>query len=129
MAQLDLTAVVNDPMFTEPAIWQQRTVAVGLDGVAVYVQTDTPIMVVPTAGDGSTLNEQRDDTYVEHNTRFYTTARLSPGLHGAAPDRILWDGRVYQVRSVGDWTTWGVGFVSASCALLPPDGGVRALPE
>lgn len=129
MSLLDVSEVINDPLFTEPATWQQRSYAMGSDGVAVYTETDVPILVIPTAGDGSTLNESRDDTIVEHNTRFYTTASLTPGVQGEAPDRILWRGRVYQVRSVSDWSGWGVGFVSASCALMQPDGGVRAEPE
>lgn len=86
-------------------------------------------MVIPTAGDGSTLERERDGGVVHHRQRFYTAAALSPGVHGEDADRILWRGRMYQVSSVGDWLGWGQGFVSAACELLPPDGGVRGPPE
>ena len=128
MSLLDVTEIVNDPLFTEPAVWVQRTVVVGVDGIGVYAETQSNIYVVPTAGDGSILERGRDAGVVNHSSRFYTTAPLAPGQHGRDADRLIWRGRTYQVRSVSDWSNWGVGFVSASCQLMPPDGGVRIDP-
>lgn len=102
---------------------------VGTDGIGVYSETTSSIMVIPTSGDGSTLNRTRDGGIVEHRQRFYTTAALSPGVKGEDADRILWRGRQYQVSSVADWLGWGQGFVSAACTLLPADGGVRGPSE
>lgn len=124
-----MSSVVNDPDFTEPAQWVQRQVVVGQDGIGTYSETRSDIMVIPTSGDGSTLNRTRDGGIVEHRQRFYTTAALSPGVKGEDADRILWRGRVYQISSVADWLGWGQGFVSAACTLLPPDGGVRGPPD
>ena len=129
MSLLDVSEVISDENFTEPAHWVQRRVVVGADGVGVYTQTTTDIMVIPTSGDGSTLDRRRDAGVVEHRQRFYTSAALSPGVKGEDADRILWRGRYYQVSSVADWLGWGQGFVSAACTLLPPDGGVRGDPE
>lgn len=129
MSLLDITEVVNDPDFTEPAQWIQRSVVTGADGVGVYVERTLDILVVPTAGDGSILDRQRDASIVGHSSRFYTTAPLSPGTTGRDADRLLWRGRVYQVRSVSDFSNWGQGFVSASCQLMPPDGGTRIDPQ
>ena len=117
--------MLDEPLFNEPAVLIKRKLLVNSQGVASFVETQIPISVVPTAGDGSTLDRTADGGIESHNQRFYTKAPLSPGLHGEAADRISWDGRLYQVRSVGDWTRWGQGFVSAACQLIPPDGGTR----
>ena len=129
MSFLDVSEVINEPLYTEGAQWVQRQVVVGDDGVAVFTETRSAILVIPTSGDGSTLDRRRDGGVVEHRQRFYTTAALSPGVKGEDADRILWRGRVYQISSVADWLGWGAGFVSAACTLLPPDGGVRGDPE
>jgi hypothetical protein len=129
LSLLGVEEVINEPLFTEPATWIQRLAQIGQDGVATYPEVATPIMVIPTSGDGSTLERNRDGGLVHHRQRFYTTAPLKPGMRGSDADRVLWRGRLYQVESVGDWSGWGQGFVSAACELLPADGGVPTDPE
>lgn len=129
MPLLDMTEVIDEPLFTEPATWLQRSIVIGTDGIGVVSETATPIMVIPTAGDGSTRERATDGAIVHHRQRFYTTAPLNAGTAGHDSDRVLWRGRTYLVDSVGDWSAWGGGFVSAACQLVPPDGGTPTDPE
>jgi galactose-6-phosphate isomerase len=126
MPLLDVTEVINEPLFTDPAIWLQRDVVIGQDGIAVITETASPIQVIPTAGDGSTRERDKDGAIVHHRQRFYTTAPLNAGTAGRDSDRVIWRGRTYLVDSVGDWSVWGAGFVSAACQLVPLDGGTIA---
>lgn len=123
MPLLDVSEVINEPLFTEPATWLQRTIVVGADGIGVVTETSEQIMVIPTAGDGSTRERAVDGAIVHHRQRFYTTAPLNAGTTAHDSDRVVWRGRTYLVDSVGDWSVWGAGFVSAACQLVPPDGG------
>lgn len=124
MPLLDVSEVINEPMFCEPATWLQRSIVVGADGIGVVTETATPINVIPTAGDGSTRDRMTDSAVVHHRQRFYTTAPLQAGTSGNDSDRVVWRNRTYLVDSVGDWTAWGAsGFVSAACQLVHPDGG------
>lgn len=126
MPILDVNEVIDEPLFTDPAIWLQRDVVVGADGIAVITETATPIKVIPTAGDGSTRERAPDGAIVHHRQRFYTRAPLNAGTEGKDSDRVVWRGRTYLVDSVGDWSVWspaGFGFVSAACRLVRPDGG------
>lgn len=123
MPLLDITDVINEPLFTEPATWLKRSIVVGVDGIGVVTEDAEPILVIPTAGDGSTRDRATDSALVHHRQRFYTTAQLNAGTTAHDSDRVVWRGRTYLVDSVGDWTAWGAGFVSAACQLVPPDGG------
>lgn len=124
MPILDVTEVINEPLFTEPATWLKRTIAIGNDGIGIVTEEQEPILVIPTSGDGSTRERAPDGAIVHHRQRFYTTAFLNAGTTAHDSDRVLWRGRTYLVTAVSDWIAWGAGFVSASCELIHPDGGV-----
>lgn len=129
MALLDVSEVISEPLFTEQAMLVQRAVVIGPGGIASHVETRTPILVIPTSGDGDQTRRSRDASSVYSTVRFYTKAQLSPGETGSDADRIHWRGRLYQVISRSDWSTWGQGFTSASCELVPPDGGTEGPEE
>lgn len=126
MSLLDVSFVLDDPLFAEPAIWIQRAVVTGPDGRTAFTETEIPIQVVPNSGDGDVLRRGTDGSTVYSTVRFYSRAPMSPGNHGTDADRVRWRGRLYQAISVGDWSNYGEGFTSTSCELVLPDGGVEA---
>lgn len=123
MALLDVSEVLNDPLFQEPAVLIRRREAIGDDGVTVLTEGAKPIMVVATSGDGDLLAQTPTGRTLNSTVRFYTSEGISPGQSEQSADVVLWRGRRYVAISVSDWTNWGAGFTSASCQLLDFDGG------
>ncbi len=123
MARVDVSEVINDPDFTEPAWHIVRMEQVDDTGYNRLTETRTPILVIPTSGDGDVSIKRPQGRSVFSTVRFYTEADLKPGEADRAPDEVEWRGNRYEVPSRSDWSTWGRGFTSAACQLLAPSGG------
>lgn len=123
MALLDVSEVLNDPLFQEPAVLIRRREAIGDDGLTVLTEGAKPIMVVATSGDGDMLAQTPTGRTLNSTVRFYTAEAISPGQSEQSADVVLWRGRRYVAISVSDWSNWGAGFTSASCQLLDLAGG------
>lgn len=123
MSRIDVSEVINDPDFTEPAWHVIRTETVDNQGYNQIAETRVPILVIPTSGDGDVSVKRQESRSVFSTVRFYTQADLKPGEVGRAPDVVEWRGNAYEVLNRSDWTPWGLGFTSAACQLLPPSGG------
>lgn len=107
----------------------RRQETIGSNGVSNLTQTtfplpgDDPIVgsVTPT-GDNSLVRQEAFQT--QSNTILViTTFRLrgpSKDSGGASfqPDIVVWSGNQYVVRSLNEWTSFGVGFVAAECASI-----------
>lgn len=128
MARIDVSEVINDPDFTEPAVHIVRAETVDANGYTQLVETHYSILVIPTSGDGDVSVKRPEGRSVFSTVRFYTAADLKPGEAGRAPDVVEWRGNQYEVLSRSDWSTWGQGFTSASCQLLAPSGGLEVGP-
>ncbi len=128
MANIDVSEVINDPDFTEPAFHIFRSETIDQNGYNQVTETRRAILVIPTSGDGDVSVKRPEGRSVFSTVRFYTEADLKPGEEGRAPDEVEWRGNRYEVLSRSDWSTWGRGFTSAACQLLAPSGGKEVEP-
>lgn len=91
--------------------------------------------VQPT-GDNSVTRDEAYDVKaktLEVVTQFRLRGVSASGGQNYKPDRVLWAGDCYEVRSIDNWTAFGGGFVRAECVQIdyvgepggsPPPSGV-----
>lgn len=124
MPFLDVTNVLFNPAFLDSTLTVTRsTQTVGSNGLAVNTQTVTPFSGVVTAGRGSSLRREGEGSRIEGDIKISTTFALQDGRAGGDADVVAWTGRQYTVKDVKDYTTYGAGFVTAICVLVPLSGG------
>lgn len=118
---LDLTDVVTDPIFqdeTGTLFLVQVTDAVNDQGLAVDTEVTVPLQGSVQAGGGSRLvRDLESGDMVQDTIQVFTLTQLLPGVGDRKADVVQWQGRRYVVQSVQDWSSWGGGWVNATCSL------------
>lgn len=124
MPLLDVSEILTDPDFVDTALSVTRnTQVVGSNGIAVNTPVTTPFSGVVTNDDGDIMLRQADGTFVNGSIMIHTRFPLTSGMAGIDADIVTWRGRRFTVINVADWTTYGLGFVRASCQPLALSGG------
>lgn len=124
MPNLDVSSVLTDPMFADGSlrcIRQKQTV--GDNGIAVSTTQTLPFVGVVTAASGTVLEREAEGSRVSGSINIITRFWLEDGKTALAADIVTWKGRRYTVADVQDYTSYGVGFIQATCELLPISGG------
>ena len=120
MPTLDVTDLVLDPDFATTGLICIRSVeVVGEDGVAVQTPAQTPFTGVVTQGKGAKLDRLDGSSRTEDSILIHTPFVLRVSGVGYAADVVLWNGARYTVSQVNDYSTFGRGFVAATCDLQP----------
>jgi galactose-6-phosphate isomerase len=118
---LDVSEVLEDPMFLQNLTILRRAVVIGSNGREVVTQTTlTPFGVVTS---GSSLDLIRTDTY-EAATNSITVHvkgfRLIDPQNSKRPDTVLWQEDEYVVKKSSNYSQYGAGFTMAECQLAAP---------
>jgi galactose-6-phosphate isomerase len=115
---LDVSGILLDPDFCDTTLCvmrNQQTVSDG--GIADDTSTRTPISGVVTTPDSDLVRLPeggRAPQTIAVHTKFELTAM--GGTTNA--DIVVWNGRQYTVVAVEDYSTYGAGFVTATCELI-----------
>jgi galactose-6-phosphate isomerase len=124
MPTLDVTRILTNPAFCDYTLSVQRNVqTVGENGLAVNTPTTTAFSGVVTPRGGKRLIRGSDAARMTGSIEISTMFVLDDGATGTDADIVSWQGRQYTVVDVQDWTTYGAGFVTAVCELIPLGGG------
>lgn len=126
MPKLDVSSVLKNPMFKEARgalVRVRNTQTVGDDGRAVNKPCKTPFDGVVTSDTGDVLTRLAEGSYVKGSIVVHTSCDLIDGTDGKDADIVIWNGRQFTVSSVNDYSTYGRGFVAASCEPLKLSGG------
>jgi hypothetical protein len=126
MPLLDVSSVLDNPMFKEAPkslIRVRNMQTVGEDGRAVNNPCNTPFDGVVTSDTGDVLTRLAEGSYIKGSIVVHTSCELIDGLDGKDADIVIWKGRQYTVSSVNDYSTYGRGFVAATCEPLKLSGG------
>ncbi|SRR5258708_11405473 len=123
MPDIDVTDVLDDPMFCELLTIQRRQETVNAKGRAttnVVVIDPAPIGVVQPVSD-QPLQRGPDQQNLPRLLEVHTPFRLrSASRQGTGeqyqPDRIVWNGDTYVVNKVQDYSRYGAGWVQADCS-------------
>lgn len=124
MPLLDVTSVLFDPMFMDVSGTYTRNVqAVGAHGRASITPATLPLYAVYTNKDGSILQRLSDGERIMDTITVHTQTKLTAGQNGETADIVHWAGADYTVTNVANYSTYGAGFVMATCEILNLDGG------
>jgi hypothetical protein len=118
MPSLDVTDILTDPDFADRFSVARFTQTITLGGIA----SDSSIIYnnisgVVTANDDIDLIKMPDGELLSGSITIITKFRLTNGSGTTDADVVTWHGRQYQVKTTGDWSGWGAGFIEAICVL------------
>lgn len=123
MALLDVTDVLLDPDFMDTSLVCNRmTQTIDTHGRAQNVAASTPFYGVVTSDKGDILHRNADGSRIIGSITIHSPFRLIDGAVGIDADEIVWQGNIYTVVNVNDYSHFGQGFVCATCDLKPLSG-------
>lgn len=123
MPLLDVTDILFDPDFADTLTCIRQTQTVGDDGIASNATQTVSFVGVVTADSGKELARLAAGSHVSGSILVHTVFRLTNGgPNGIDSDHVVWNGDEYIVTSINDYSTYGAGFICASCDLLPLSG-------
>jgi galactose-6-phosphate isomerase len=123
MANLDVSSVLTDPLFTTRMSYTRNKQTVSDSGRAINTPTISSFYGAVTNNSGNTLRRTADGSIIEGDICIHTKTRLIDGKSGRDADTVKYLGNCYLVDNVHDWSSYGQGFVKAICALIPLSGG------
>lgn len=120
MALLDVSEVLDDPLFRDDTLVRRRTTQTVDDhGRAQPSYTNLPFSGVVTAAGGQELDRRPEGSVIHETILVHTKTELTTGSGNIDADVVLWSGVEYTVTGVDDYSTYGVGFYAAVCKLRP----------
>lgn len=124
---LDVSDVLLDSEFFDFGLVCFRNVqSVDATGIASNTTTATPFGGVVTNNAGDLLVRLSEGARIKGSITVHTKFRLTDGADGVGADEITWQGNRYTVSTVGNWSTYGAGFMAVNCDLIPLSGGTIA---
>lgn len=124
MPRLDVTSVLLDPRFCDSTLQCERS-TLGVDAQGRGITTGfvlTGFSGVVTSDRGSRLNRGVVGERVTDTITVITKFRLRDGGQAAAADIVRWAGLRWTVVAVNDYSTYGQGFIEATCEMIPLSG-------
>jgi hypothetical protein len=123
MPLLDVSDVLLDPLFMDLTLSVTRNAqTVGNDGIAVIAATTAPFYGVVTSLNGSVLTRAAEGEHISDTITIHTQFKLIDGQVGYDADVVNWQGLQWTVTNVNDYSTFGRGFVTATCTLKQLSG-------
>lgn len=126
MASFDVSRILENPAWQDRTLTVTRTTqTIGTNGLAVNTLAVSPFAGIVTAkGTSRKLKREDAGSRISGSIQIYTLFALTDGKSsGTDADIVSWNGRQYTVSEIEDWSTYGQGFVVATCDLLPLGGG------
>jgi hypothetical protein len=123
MPTLDVTHVLANPAFSGSLSVTRNAQTVGTNGLAVNTPTVISFAGVAFPKRAATLRRDSEGARITGSIQIVTTFALVDGRTGADADVVTYNGRRYTVAEIEDYSTYGAGFIIATCDLLPLSGG------
>ena len=120
MAQLDITDILNDPMFVDAVTLIVRVPRV--NGLGENVVTETCIQSYGTVQpiSGRTLQRLPDELRVANVSSFWFKGEIVASDNKQYPSILVFGGKRFQVQMVFDWLNWGGGWCEGVCIAEKP---------
>jgi hypothetical protein len=118
MPALDVTDILTDPDFADlftVTRFVQTVTAGGMASNASNIINN--VSGVVTANDDIDLLKMPEGELLSGSITIITKFRLTNGSGAQDADVVTWHGRTYQVKTIGDWSGFGAGFIEAICVL------------
>ena len=116
MALLDVSEVINDPLFTSPVTLIKMAETINDDGEHQWVvfEAITGVQAVVTS-DQKTIERLPDALQRSGTIIVRVLAAKAPEKFGAAYDAVIWRGRRFVVKDCADYSQFGAGFLRLTC--------------
>lgn len=131
MPDLDVSEVLDDPMFQDQFAVISSARVINANGVAV---DNAPSYSPPCFGvvipNKSTLQRLDDGSRLSASIDIYTRTNLTAGykfddVKSFNADIVVWENRKYVVSGVEDWSKYGDGFYHVSADLTQVNYGSK----
>jgi hypothetical protein len=120
MPSFDVSDILLDPEWmTTNLVCVRSTETVGANGIGVETIKNTTFAGVVTSDQGDVLSRLEGSSRTAGNVLIHTRFVLRESHEGNAADMVIWNGVKYTVSKVNDYSSYGRGFVAATCDLLP----------
>lgn len=123
MAGLDVSFVVEDPLFADEFTVIHKTQVMGADGRVKIVERQEKAIGTITMASGDDLDRLPDGAQQHGSITINTKMRLTDGHGKEDADEVIAFGHRYIVGGVEDYSHFGYGFVIAHCTPKPVSGG------
>ena len=123
MPFLDVSDVLLDPDFCDNSLVCERN-AISTDntGRGVIKSETVPFSGVVTSDKGELLQRGAVGEHATDSMLVITRFRLRDAGMAATADVVQWDDRRWTVTKVNSYSKYGIGFVEASCEMIPLSG-------
>lgn len=116
--RLDVSEVLTSPEFLDTfMLTRQTNLHVGGGRFTNHKETQ-PARGVITQVDGLNVQVTENGKIIHGSIRIHTSERLTVGFSIRDNDIVIYSGRKYIVKSISDYSRYGLGFVEAYCELI-----------
>ncbi len=123
MPLLDVADVLTDPDFCDTSlVCERNALTTDTSGRGVISTEKTRFAGVVTSDKGELLQRGAVGEHATDSMLVVTRFRLRDAGMAATADVVQWDDRRWTVVKVNSYSKYGVGFVEASCEMIPLSG-------
>jgi len=123
MPFLDVSEVLLDPDFNDRTlICERNALSTDNTGRGVIKTEVTPFSGVVTSDKGELLQRGAVGEHATDSMLVVTRFRLRDAGMAATADVVQWDDRRWTVTKVNSYSKYGIGFVEATCEMVPLSG-------
>lgn len=118
MASLDISEVLDDPLFNDAATLERRAISINQYGESVITSTSEPIVVVAYSAGDDIRKMMPEGSLLDDIIEVISKTNIKVDADGRIGDAVIWNGKRYiAIKTVGDYTNFGEGFVHVICKL------------
>lgn len=127
MPDIDVSELLLDPDFVETIQLTRRAEVIGNNGRMTTSNTVHNIIASVQPQSDQPMIRGPDQQNLPQLIAVITKFRVRPISPGYQPDLVLWNGTIFVVNKVYNWSHYGQGYVKAECSSMdhldqPPDG-------
>lgn len=123
MPFLDVSDVLLDPDFCDRSlVCERNSISTDNSGRGVTKTETVPFSGVVTSDKGEMLQRGAVGEHATDSMLVITRFRLRDAGMAVTADVVQWDARRWTVTKVNSYSTYGVGFVEATCEMIPLSG-------
>ena len=116
MALLDVSEVIEDPLFTSPVTLVTMAESFDLAGNPVWHEDSSATVDAVVTSDMKSIARlpealRREGTIVVR----FMVPNAPEGFYGHGYDRVIWRGKKFVVKDCADYTQFGRGFLRLIC--------------
>lgn len=120
MAQLDVSDIMQDPLFVDAITLIERVPRVNGLGENVLTECSTQSFGSVQPASGRTVQRLPDALRVANVSSFWFKGQITASADGKYSSILVFAGRRYQVQMVFDWLNYGAGYCEGVCIAEKP---------